>query len=50
MIEDEATLLGMYRLKFEAAGFIFLGAATGEEGMTLAEAKLPDLILVDLIL
>lgn len=50
MIEDEATLLNMYRLKFEAAGFIFLGAATGEEGITLAEREQPDLILVDLIL
>ncbi len=50
MIEDETTLLEMYRLKFEAAGFTFLGTATGEEGLTLAETKQPDLILVDLIL
>ena len=50
IIEDELTLLEMYRLKFEAAGFNFLGAATGEEGITLAETKHPNLILVDLIL
>jgi two-component system response regulator VicR len=50
IIEDDKTLLEMYRLKFEAAGFAFLGAATGEEGITLAETKQPDLILVDLLL
>jgi len=50
IIEDESTLLEMYRLKFEAAGFIFFGVATGEEGVKLAEQKKLDLILVDLIL
>lgn len=50
IIEDDKTLLGMYRLKFEAAGMAFLGASTGEEGIKLAESKQPDLILVDLLL
>jgi len=50
MIEDEETLLGMYKMKFESESFNFLGVRTGEEGISLAEEKCPDLVLIDLIL
>ena len=50
MIEDEETLREMYKMKFEAAGYAFIGVPTGEEGMTLAEKEKPDLMLVDLML
>jgi len=50
MIEDEDTLREMYKLKFESAGYNFVGVATGEEGITLAEKEQPDLMLIDLML
>ena len=50
IIEDESTLLDMYRLKFEAAGFTFLGASTGEAGLKMLKTVKPDLILTDLML
>ena len=50
IIEDENTLLDMYKIKFEASGFNFLGASTGEEGLKIAQAQPIDLFLVDLML
>ncbi|MFA5318470.1 MAG: response regulator [Patescibacteria group bacterium] len=50
MVEDEETLREMYKLKFEAAGYNFIGVPTGEEGITLAEKESPDLMLIDLML
>jgi len=50
IIEDEATLLEMYQLKFEVSGFTFLGAATGEAGLEMLKNVTPDLIFVDLVL
>ncbi|MDP3900106.1 MAG: response regulator [bacterium] len=50
IIEDEKTLLDMYKTKFETAGYDFFGAATGEIGINMAKKNQPDLILVDLIL
>jgi len=50
IIEDEETILNMYRLKFEASGFNFLGATTGEEGLKMASQQKCDVIFVDLML
>lgn len=50
IIEDETTLLEMYKLKFEASGFTFFGATTGEEGVDVAKQEKPDLMMVDLML
>ncbi len=50
MIEDEDTLRGMYKLKFDSSEYDFRGVATGEEGLELAKKIKPDLMLVDLML
>lgn len=50
VIEDETTLLDMYKMKFEASDFVFFGATTGEEGLAIAKKEQPDLVMVDLML
>lgn len=40
----------MYKMKFEQEGYQVLVASDGEEGIALAKAKKPDLILLDLVL
>ncbi len=48
IIEDDRTLLEMYKIKFTAKGFDVSGATTGEEGLKIAFSQKFDLILVDL--
>jgi len=50
VIENETTLLEMYRIKFSTSGLNFIGASTGEEGLKLLEQQPIDLLLVDLML
>ncbi len=50
MIEDEDTLREMYKLKFDSVDYDFIGVATGEEGIKIAEKESLDLMLVDLML
>ena len=50
IIEDEKILAGMYRDKFNQAGFRVFWAPDAEEGLKLAKKKLPDLIILDILL
>lgn len=47
-VEDEPEMQVILRDNLEYEGFEVLSAATGEEGLQLAMAKQPDLILLDL--
>lgn len=49
-IEDEQALQKTLGQVLEKAGFKFISAFNGEEGLNLAKKKEPDLILLDLIL
>lgn len=49
-IEDEAGMLDLLRLILETAGYEFLGAHDGVEGLEAMRRKDPDLILLDLML
>ena len=49
-IEDEAYMLDLLRLILESAGYAFLGAHDGEEGLEAMRRELPDLVLLDLML
>jgi DNA-binding response OmpR family regulator len=49
-VEDEPEMQVILRDNLEYEGFEVLSAATGEEGLQLAIAKQPDLILLDLLL
>ena len=49
-IEDEAGMLDLLRLILESAGYTFLGAKDGQEGLDVMQREQPDLILLDLML
>jgi DNA-binding response OmpR family regulator len=48
IIEDDAVISQMYRMKFEADGFEVQLANNGKSGAALVEAYSPDMILLDL--
>lgn len=48
IIEDDATISQMYRMKFEAEGFDVQLADNGARGVSLAESFKPDIILLDM--
>lgn len=50
MIEDDRFLRKIYRDKFARAGFDFIEATNGEEGLNKVISENPDLVLLDLIL
>jgi two-component system nitrogen regulation response regulator NtrX len=47
VIDDEAAIRDSLRMTLEYEGYEFLGAATGQEGLALAERETPDLVLLD---
>ena len=50
IIEDEEDIREILRYNLEREGFEVAGAATGEEGLAMARRRVPDLILLDLML
>jgi DNA-binding response OmpR family regulator len=48
IIEDDAVISQMYRMKFEADGFEVQLANNGRHGVELAESMHPDIILLDI--
>ena len=50
IIEDDQAISEMYRLKFEAEGYIVETAENGKLGLALAEHMRPDIILLDLMM
>jgi CheY-like chemotaxis protein len=49
-IEDEAGMLDLLRLIVESAGYTFIGAQDGAEGLEKIKREYPDLVLLDLML
>src|SRR3954447_24484106 len=47
VIDDEAAIRDSLRMTLEYEGYEFIGAATGHEGLALAERDAPDLVLLD---
>ena len=47
VIDDEEAIRSSLRMIFEYEGYEFVGAATGQEGLALAERESPDLVLLD---
>src|SRR5215510_6501705 len=47
VIDDEAAIRDSLRMTLEYEGYEFVGAATGQEGLVLAEREGPDLVLLD---
>ncbi len=50
IIEDDAAISQMYRIKFEAEGYEVETAENGKLGLELAEQMKPDIILLDLMM
>jgi len=50
VVDDEKPILDILKYNLEKEGFAVLGAGDGEEGLTLALTKNPDLILLDIML
>lgn len=50
LIDDDETILKMYRLKFEIDGFRVICAQNGDEGLTLIKKQKPDIVLLDIIM
>lgn len=48
IVEDDHTILEMYKFKFEHAKFKVFLAINGKEGLELAKKEQPDVILLDL--
>jgi two-component system, NtrC family, nitrogen regulation response regulator NtrX len=47
VIDDEVAIRDSLRMTLEYEGYEFVGAATGQEGLALAEREAPDLVLLD---
>jgi two-component system, NtrC family, nitrogen regulation response regulator NtrX len=47
VIDDEAAIRDSLRMTLEYEGYEFVGAATGQEGLALAERDAPDLVMLD---
>lgn len=50
IIEDDITLLELFKYKFKNSGYKVYTAQDGQDGLYLARKKLPDLILLDIIM
>jgi two-component system response regulator VicR len=49
-IEDEQEMIDLVRLILSRKGFEVLGANSGREGLDMVRHKLPDLVLLDLMM
>lgn len=50
IIEDEPTIVEMYKTKFEKEGYEVQTAGDGNEGLKLIESANPDMVLLDLMM
>jgi len=48
VIDDEPAIRDSLRMTLEYQGYDFIGAATGQEGLALAERDAPDLVFLDI--
>jgi two-component system, NtrC family, nitrogen regulation response regulator NtrX len=48
VIDDEAAIRDSLRMILEYEGYEFFGAATGQDGLTIAERESPDLVFLDI--
>src|SRR5438067_1299869 len=47
VVDDEAAIRDSLKMTLEYEGYEYVGAATGQEGLALAEREAPDLVLLD---
>jgi DNA-binding response OmpR family regulator len=49
-IEDDETMIDLFRLILESNGFKVYGALSGQEGLALIEDEKPDVVLLDIMM
>ena len=50
IVDDEAELLDMLKIRLEASGYDIITAKDGQEGLDKAKEEKPDLMILDLML
>ncbi|MFC1621690.1 response regulator transcription factor [Candidatus Omnitrophota bacterium] len=50
IVDDEDDLRNMLKFRLEATGYTVLEASDGQEGLDMARAQKPDMIILDLML
>ncbi len=50
LIEDDNDQINLYKARFELAGYAFIAATNGIDGLKLADTEKPDIILIDLLM
>jgi DNA-binding response OmpR family regulator len=50
IVEDDLAISQMYRIKFEAEGYVVQTAENGQLGLELIEKMRPDIVLLDLMM
>lgn len=50
IVEDDASISQMYKLKFEAEGYQVVTAENGKQGLEVIKKSKPDLVLLDLMM
>lgn len=50
LVEDDLTLIDMYKMKFVEEGFDVFVSSNGVDAIELAKKELPDIVLLDIIL
>jgi DNA-binding response OmpR family regulator len=50
VVDDDPLIVRLVRTNLERAGYRVLGATNGQEGLELAAAELPDLVVLDVML
>ena len=48
IVDDDANIQEIYRIKFESEGFETVAALNGEDGLSLIRSQHPDVVLLDL--
>lgn len=48
IVDDDANIQEIYRIKFESEGFETIAAMNGDEGLVLIRSQHPDIVLLDL--
>jgi DNA-binding response OmpR family regulator len=50
IVEDDAAIVQMYRMKFEDEGYEVATATDGQAGLDLIKQSVPDILLLDLMM